>query len=341
MYKLLEADETLSEKYWQKLFDLKVKQKSILEFNAIDIEEFKKWCLGNYNFKNFKRYIVVDDNSEVLGEFFSRIFDPKISENLGEVIKVIINIVAEDLNDDILKIIFSKIISHYNNDMRILLNADNYYCNHWYRKYKGVIYIEIENYLLKKSKLNTNLLKDWANTISKNNPDFTLEFYKNKAIPKELVEKFVDLWDEFDNQTPCGDFPTETKTPYSDFSTSEKNEIDYCILLFDKSGELSGLSSCNFKFHEDDTIKNSPKEITKELTGVKDKYRGRSLAKWMLAVLYMKIANDFEFEEIHTQMVRRNKYMQIINKELGYQKTGYSEQEYIFDQDELKKILGI
>ena len=292
---------------------------------------------------DFIRYIISDSDNIVLGEFSSNIYHDN-SEDLGDVIRLHINIIPKNLNNEILNLIFKKIISHYNNDLKIVLYSNNNIHNNWFGKYKGIIKLQADSYVLKKENINYDILNNWAVSIPKNNDNFTLKFYEQKNIPNEIFNEYVDLWNEFDNQTPVGDFLFKVKIPYSDFNMgNSNNELFYVILLFDKSSKLSGLSFCAIDLDENaktNSIKRKANCIEKALTGVKEKYRGKNLGKWMISAMYNKLIEDFEFETIHTEMAPRNKYIIRINEELGYQKIiGKSREEYVFHQQDIKEML--
>jgi len=107
----------------------------------------------------------------------------------------------------------------------------------------------------------------------------------------------------------------------------------YMYMLFDKNN----IAAYCWVYIE--TIDNRPViEHRGAFTSVGKNYRGKNLAKYLKAKMYLKIQEDYpDYEEILTDTYPWNKYMYRINEQFGFKpfKKGYT---FRFAKEYLEKI---
>jgi GNAT superfamily N-acetyltransferase len=121
------------------------------------------------------------------------------------------------------------------------------------------------------------------------------------------------------NQAPEEDLPGKIKvTPerrrIDEKNYTEKGYIWVTIISRESSGAISGLTE--IFYHPD-----NPHFIEQELTGVKKKYRGRGLGKWLKSEMLFYIKKRFpDIEFITTGNNDANEAMLSINDRMGYKR---------------------
>ena len=91
-----------------------------------------------------------------------------------------------------------------------------------------------------------------------------------------------------------------------------QNQIVHVMVTEEKNGDLSGLTEILYN-------ENRPYIVYQELTGVRSKYRGRGLGKWLKTKMIEYIITAYpDAKIISTGNADSNKPMMSINERLGF-----------------------
>ena len=284
MYQLLKADELLPGEQWEEFHNLRTGQIKTIPYNYTDIDLLKKDYISEYyQGDNFLRYLILKDD-KIIGDFCTYLKNDK-EEDTGEVIKLNIYVIPESQSDEMIRVVFNKIISHYNNNHKILLNAKNNIHENWYKRFGGLFKFGTDDYILKYKDINHAVINNWLENIPEKNSEFRLEFHDYTKLSENYLKQFTRLWEDSLNNEPFFDFSFSFLRNYKDeaewMKNKEKNEnktlYDACILLNDKD-KIIGLSMMviDIEKSNDKPVKAS---IGKGMTGVDKEYWGKKLWK--------------------------------------------------------------
>ncbi|MHA1984847.1 MAG: GNAT family N-acetyltransferase [Candidatus Hodarchaeales archaeon] len=159
-----------------------------------------------------------------------------------------------------------------------------------------------------------DLVKDWnsiAQTI-----DSVMKFYY--SIPDDILKEYSVIFTEVLNQAPIDDLAIKSMifTPeilrQGEKNDRKNNDVRITAITFEQNNEISGLTEV--KVNRDLKI-----VANQSLTGVKTKYRGKGLGKWLKAAMLLRIRDDFpEVNVIKTGNASSNTPMLSINDRLGF-----------------------
>lgn len=196
--------------------------------------------------------------------------------------------------------------------------------------------IEIFNNRLVLDSVNWEMVKQWKEEGPERAPGVTIETVRE--IPEKDIAEFSELLTEVVNQQPLGELESRHKTTPASIRSSEKlrkeKGIEYITMITrEKDGAISGMTSRFYNPEE-------PYKIHIHVTGVRKKYRGRKLGKWLKAemLLYIKEMYPTVKYEV-TRNTTINTPMLLINEALGY-KPHSSSAVYKFNVAELVEELG-
>ena len=191
-------------------------------------------------------------------------------------------------------------------------------------------------FALKRENLNAELIAEWMNEISAQNPDLRMEYFHEP--PSEYFEEHARVL-----TTLLRDMP-RTGDPDGLFCQVTADEIardverrrnggqgQNIVFLFNEAGSMIGLSTAG---HGADSDKN----MHQGMSGLLPDYRGRGLAKWLKAATLDSLTKRFpDWEVMHTSMHEGNDAIVHINDLLGFEKVSEG-CEYTLYRDKLKEI---
>ncbi|MHA1989706.1 MAG: GNAT family N-acetyltransferase [Candidatus Hodarchaeales archaeon] len=175
--------------------------------------------------------------------------------------------------------------------------------------------LDIEN-RVKIKNVPWDLVKEW-NRISEA-IDSEMKFFY--IIPDNIINEYSIIFTEVLNQAPLGDLAIKnmTFTPeilrQMEKDDRKNNDVRITAITIEPNNEISGLTEV--KINRDLKI-----VANQSLTGVKTKYRGKGLGKWLKAAMLLRIREEFpEVTVMKTGNASSNAPMLSINTRLGYEK---------------------
>ncbi len=189
-----------------------------------------------------------------------------------------------------------------------------------------------ESYLFMKD-VDWEMVRQWYEEGPKRAEGVTLEVFQD--VPEKDIEEYCKIFSETLNQAPQGEtegrhITTPETRRKNEQRLKERGAIWTTLISREKNGDISGLTEILFF---DDT----PTMLIQMLTGVRDKYRGRGVGKWLKAEMLRRIREMYpNVERIVTGNATTNAPMLSINNRLGF-KTYRSATGYKFRVEELTK----
>ncbi|MBY9000457.1 MAG: hypothetical protein KGD64_06050 [Candidatus Heimdallarchaeota archaeon] len=186
--------------------------------------------------------------------------------------------------------------------------------------------------------IDCNMLEEWRHQGHKLAEEENVDLCSFEDCPEEIIQEYSTTYTEIMRLVPFGEFDyiPEPTTPFTRRESEDnfrKTGYEWFTLATrEKNGEISGLTEILYS-------KSRPHRVDQELTGVKDKYRGRGLGKWLKAEMTMFIKNKFpEAEFIATGNADMNAPMISINERMGFKRV-LTEKCYTIKLDKLEHEL--
>ncbi|MHA2248050.1 MAG: N-acetyltransferase family protein [Candidatus Hodarchaeales archaeon] len=204
-------------------------------------------------------------------------------------------------------------------------------------KYGGTVAIHGSENRLQMSSLDWNMIRDWIEEGPIRAEGVTLEQFVD--VPEEDIEEYCIIYTETMNQQPFGELEGRAKITPESRRMSEKRlrkreGIWTTLISREKDRTISGLTEV-FYFPD------KPIMLNQNLTGVKEKFRGRGLGKWLKAAMLEWVKEEYpKVQTIITGNATTNAPMLAINKRLGF-KEYKSGTAYKFPVDELSQKVSI
>ena len=184
--------------------------------------------------------------------------------------------------------------------------------------------------------VNWDLIEKWRQEGQKRAKEEEIKLISFQKCPDEILKDYTSLFTEILRLIPLGefDFVPGDETPENRREKEQRfEELEYdwySLATQEKNGEISGLTEIFYH-------KGRPHRVDQELTGVKPKYRGRGLGKWLKAEMLFFIKSKFpKVRFILTSNADMNAPMISINERMGF-KTYRKEKCYTIKLNELEK----
>ena len=181
-----------------------------------------------------------------------------------------------------------------------------------------------------------NLMRSWVDEGPERAPGVTIEEFQN-VCPEEIVNEYVEMYTEALNMQPLGESESRANIDAESWRKYESRNKEtgvtgYAMYTREEDGSISGLTDIYY----------DPRDghrINQGLTGVRPKYRGRGLGKWLKAKMILHIRDTYpEVERIVTGNAETNEAMLSINKRMGFKRYRGGD-GYKFKTEELAKKL--
>lgn len=163
------------------------------------------------------------------------------------------------------------------------------------------------------------MVEAWAEEGPDRSPETTLTWHRNR-IEDTILEDYCRFYTEVANQAPIGDLDFEGMVfDPETFRDREARNADIggtwiTAVTTEADGDISGMTEMT---HQPDR----KTFIQQGLTGVKEKYRGRGLGKWLKAAMLLRVRKEFpQVKVISTGNATMNEAMLSINRRLGFRR---------------------
>ncbi|MFQ5552727.1 MAG: GNAT family N-acetyltransferase [Thermoplasmata archaeon] len=162
------------------------------------------------------------------------------------------------------------------------------------------------------------MVEGWAAEGPERSPMSTVHWYTNH-IDDALLEDYCKFYTEVFNQQPFGQLDLNALVfDPENFRDREARVADVggswiTALTTEEGGDISGMTEM-FYLPDRETM------IGQGLTGVKEKYRGRGLGKWLKAAMLLQVRDELpQVNIVHTGNATENEAMLSINRRLGFE----------------------
>ena len=190
---------------------------------------------------------------------------------------------------------------------------------------------------LKLADVDWSLMESWRERGEIRAEGVSLEHFQD--VPEEVLEEFCRLYTETSSSAPSGDLAgeflvTPSKRREVERETRENGTEWHTLISREADGTISGMTETFWSAA-------APHRIEQELTGVRAKYRGRGLGKWIKAEMLFFIKDRYpEAGVVDTGNADKNAPMMSINERMGFG-NHLSQAFFKFEMKELGERLGI
>ncbi|MFQ5986527.1 MAG: hypothetical protein ACE5KQ_04145 [Thermoplasmata archaeon] len=162
------------------------------------------------------------------------------------------------------------------------------------------------------------IVEGWAAEGPERSPTSTVHWFTNH-IDDALLEDYCKFYTEVFNQQPFGQLDLNALVFDSEnFRDREARIADVggswiTALTTEEGGDISGMTEM-FYLPDRETM------IGQGLTGVKEKYRGRGIGKWLKAAMLLQVRDELpQVNVVQTGNATENEAMLSINRRLGFE----------------------
>jgi GNAT superfamily N-acetyltransferase len=204
------------------------------------------------------------------------------------------------------------------------------------RKLKAKEALSASENRLDVTKLDWDMVNQWAKEGPKWSPDSKLEFFED--CPEDIIEDYCRIYTKVLNQAPREDLEVGDwiVTPERRRDAEEQNRKNGSTWLTavtrESDGDISGLTEVWY-------IPSKVPLLFQDLTGVPEKYRGSGKGKWLKAIMLLEVKKRFPaITTVVTGNATSNAPMLSINERLGFK---VYKEEIVFQMktEDLEKYL--
>ncbi len=206
------------------------------------------------------------------------------------------------------------------------------------KHYGAQLTIEGAENRLEMEDVDWDLMQSWIDEGAKRAPGVTIEEFDN-ICPEVIIDEYVEMFTEALNMQPLGETEGRANIDAEAWRKNEQRrgetgQKNYAMYTKEPDGRISGLTDIYFDPRDGDRIHQG-------LTGVRPKFRGKGLGKWLKAKMIFHIKENYpDVQRILTGNAETNEAMLSINKRMGF-KRYKGEDGYKFKTEELAKKLGL
>jgi mycothiol synthase len=203
-------------------------------------------------------------------------------------------------------------------------------------KYGGRVALEATQRRLRLAEVDWAVMEEWRREGAKRSEEKGTRLRSFEVVPEEMLEEFVDLYNEIVDEVPLGELEMREKV-----TPTLRREAEarvgrgwYTKVSQEADGSLSGLT----EIVHDSAM---PYRVEQELTGVRGEYRGRGLGKWLKAEMIFFIRDELpEARYINTGNADTNAAMVSINERMGF-KRYQTELCFRFELEALHRLFSV
>ncbi|MFH1686890.1 MAG: hypothetical protein ABIE70_05140 [bacterium] len=317
-YAIIPADAGLSDGRWQEYYQLALDLERVYKENcrSASWQDLKQRMLSHQaEMPDHHSGIILEDDN-IIGwiDFTAR--------NVGTPDQVAFprfNILPASIPDELVRLITTWILDHLRRydaeimfhvawDERSVAIAENW---------GGRQFSRSEKFVLHRDRANRDQMEQYLGEASRTNDDLEMKFFVN--LPDELFDDYIALLSE-----AMADIPEEEDSGMPKRVDVESvrrhnqwrraNDIDlHQAILFDHDNRMAGLTEVTVGAR-------APKLADQMMTAVARQYRGRGLAKWLKAAMFLELEKTRpKIEQTITWMRAINEPIQHINAWMGFE----------------------
>jgi len=329
-YQIIELTKDTDDEVWQMRLDFYNLNRHLTDNKYANIDEYQQLVFKNLAEKEFYASCLLFKHDQLRGVFEVQL---PVTENCKK--EIFINLIVGQLPIDceLLTALLNYVKQKTPGDYQVNCQTNGLLNNDLRNKFNFKTKLDLDVYLLKKEKLNNQLLNKWQNNAEENNKDLRLELFHE--LPDELIDNYSEFLTGLYNDVPTPEIPTiynitGDRTRRSQKIHDERGDITCRLLAFGKQNQFVG-NSIVF------VIKKTEDYPYQSMTGVIKEYRNRGIGKWMKAVLSKLIFEKHpNIEGLITEVFPYNTNMVEINRQIGYEKVG-EKGEYIITKEDFNK----
>lgn len=166
------------------------------------------------------------------------------------------------------------------------------------------------------SDVDWNMVKQWVEEGPRRSPETQMEFHH--SIPDDMLERYCEVLTEVFNQAPrdeleVGDWVVTPESWQARMNKYAEADMKYlAAVTVEKDGAISGLTDVGW-------FPSRPAVLDQWFTGVREKYRGRGLGKWLKGAVLLRASEEFpSVTVVVTGNAASNEPMLDINRRLGF-----------------------
>lgn len=305
---------------------LYILNKSIIEkyhlcLNLVEYQDYKKYLFSLYNENFTNLYILKKGSMPIAMIDFRNAADWSGVEHK----KMRIQMGDYPIDDDILqlfKIFIDKMFLRYDH---LMLEVYNDEFSEVIDNYHHTVNLKSNCYTLKHDDIDIDALKKFIDKFDDTNHDITLKYLD--FIPVEYMQKYCDFFMETSDDMP--DCKEDGYTGYTidcekqekiNMHNLENNICHHCYMAFNPNNDIIGMTNVSVNM-------NNTTFPYQFMLGVKDSYRGRSIAKWLYAHMYIRLYEEVDFDRVLVEHHPDNIAGINVSKSVGY-KFAYKNTKY-------------
>lgn len=339
MYRVIHYnDAAFTDAHWQHFYDLMVtlKDKYRAAFSQTSWQEMKERVsiLESGPIKYHMYLIYEGERLFGYGEMWMR--DPGTPQMAGH---IALNSLGDAIPADFARVVSEETLKLLNiyECGKIYYMTPNARISDAVRLMGGRELNRVDRYRLYRKDANVDVIKNWLETIPKENQDLTLEFFD--PVPERYLQQYVDTFQHFIEDMPK---EKDEKPPFTlsvDFVRKQiqwRKENDahiYTYALINSEDRMVAHSNVSVNGK-------NPRDAYQAMTGIEPEYRGRGLSKWLKGELFFKVGRDYPENEMFTSDMRAiNEPILAVNRQMGYVLEGNGH-EFELTVDSLRKSIA-
>lgn len=328
------APDKFTEQDWLGFYQLrgKLELQGNAKYLSETLEQFKKSYLDRFDSDTeYQLYMILLDGN--FNGWMSLQLTGKGSS--FEQARMAFDYLGDAIPDDLLKLVAKEINSYSPKHDSVVLGSAGKLNEQLAEAFKGIIKRNVNRYVLDVAKADAGRINEWLEAIPGKSRDLRLEFHQ--IIPEIHLTEYCKLFTVLLKEMPLDPIAdnynvTPDEIRKHDEEDKKNKRTNYSYLLFADHDQMVAMSNVAIDL-------NNPQSIYQFMTGVRQDYRGRQLGKWLKGVMFEKLVNDFpDLKEIRTDTNPKNKYMDGINREMGYE-FKFSFRDYLINKSNLKMFL--
>jgi len=243
----------------------------------------------------------------------------------------------KDLDTPLLKVMCSEFMVYDLQSKFLVIKSINGQYDFLEKDMQAEIGDYVDQFELQVEHAKMEVIHNWVETYADQFKHLELRFYED--IPDDLLQEycavFLELLYDMPDESKISDFETiinPQKIKEQQIQSRKYHQCSYRYLVFDDSKLIA---KTNVSLN-----KKEPKRMYQYMTGVLKNHRKQGMGKWLKALMFLKLIQDFPgLEIIKTEIHANNTPSQKLSLQMGYEKVGYRK-EYLILRERIEAFLS-